>query len=377
MLKRNSILIILFFTVFYVFSWEAGFFSSSFVNVPEGWYVLENKEDKVTFADPTDTAYFQIKRYPGNSFSTATDIYSYVSKELGAYGEGELFLFDTKDSYFASIDFESSGYAYKGYLVCIEGELEDIVLLSFGDSENFHLYHDFIISAIDSYSLNESGLKNPGPVSQFYYPWPGRDKTINYLTLDNKKIPVSFDINEIDAATVLIDREVRILVQYTDSELSDSAWERYYKLIYRDNYNRLRRVARIISQEITEDFDSLSPLDKSSLLLAWIQEFEYRRTGTSSDFMSPIDTVFAFAGDCDSRALLYVILLEYNGIDSILMVSSEYSHSLAGVAIEGSGAHYYYQGSGYLIAETTDNVSIGLIDQAMADPEKWMGIKFK
>jgi hypothetical protein len=58
------------------------------------------------------------------------------------------------------------------------------------------------------------------------------------------------------------------------------------------------------------------------------------------------------------------------------MVSSEYSHSLTGVAVEGKGAHYYYEGSEYLIAETTDNVSIGLIDQDMADPSKWMGIKF-
>ncbi|MCF6336113.1 MAG: hypothetical protein L3J12_10260, partial [Spirochaetales bacterium] len=63
-------------------------------------------------------------------------------------------------------------------------------------------------------------------------------------------------------------------------------------------------------------------------------------------------------------------------IDSILMVSSEYSHSLAGVAVEGPGAHFRYEGTDYLVAETTDNVSIGLIDRNMSDPSKWMGIKF-
>ncbi len=376
MLKRQFILIYLLLTGIYVFSWEAGLFSSSFVNVPEGWYVLENREDKVTFADPTDSAYFQLKQYPGNSFTSAVDLYNYVSKELGSSGEGEQFLFDTKDSYFASITFESSGYYYKGYLICIEGEFEDIVLLAFSDEENYNLSHDFLISSIDSFSINETGLKNPGPVSQFYYPWPGRDKSINYLTMGAKKIPVSFDMKEIDTSRILIEREARILVQYTNSNLSDLAWARYYKLIYRDNYNRLRRIARIAASEIAEDFESLNPLEKSSMLLSWIQEFEYIRTGTLSDFMSPIDTVFEAAGDCDSRSLLYVMLLEYNGIDSILMVSTEYSHSLAGVAVEGTGALYYYEGSEYLIAETTDNVSIGLIDQAMADPEKWMGIKF-
>ncbi len=376
MIRRIFILSFLFFTTIHAFSWEAGFFTSSFVNVPEGWYVLDNKEDKVTFADPTDSAYFQIKRYPGNTFNTAMDIYSYVSGELGASGEGEPFIFDTRESYFSSIGFSSSGYSYQGYLICIEGETDDIVLLGFSDESSYDIAHDFILSSLDSFSLNEAGLKNPGPVSQFYYPWPGRDKTITYLSMDTKKIPVSFDLNEVDAARILIEREARILVQYTDSELSNLAWARYYRLIYRDNYNRLRRIARIVNREIIAGFESLNELEKSSILLDWIQTFEYIRTGTLSDFMSPIDTVIEAAGDCDSRALLYIILLEYNGIDGILMVSSEYSHSLAGVAVEGKGAHYYHDGSEYLIAETTDNVSIGLIDQTMADPSKWMGIKF-
>jgi hypothetical protein len=377
MSKRKFLLVLFLFICINIFSWEAGFFSSSFVNVPEGWSVLDNSEDKVTFVAPLSKAFFQIKRYSGNSFSTAEDLYSYVSKELGLRGDAEQFLYDSKDSYFASITFEASGYNYRGFLVCIEGELEDIVLLSFSDDEYFINYQDFIISAIDSYSINESGLRNPGPVSQFYYPWPGRDKTLNYLTIDDKKIPVSFDINEIDATRVLIEREARVLIQYTDSNLSDAAWERYYKLIYRDNYNRIRRIARIAASEISDDFESLTQLGKSKMLLSWIQGFEYIRTGTLSDLMGPVDTVFKAAGDCDSRSLLYVMLLEYNGIDSILMVSSEYSHSLTGVAVEGNGAHYYYAGSEYLIAETTDDVSIGLIDRTMADPEKWMGIKFK
>ncbi len=376
MVRKLFLLVFLFLIAINASSWEAGFFTSSFVNVPEGWYVMDNKEDKVTFADPSNSAFFQIKRYPGSTFNTAMDIYSYVSRELCALGEGEAFLFDTKESYFASIGFVSSGFRYQGYVICIEGETEDIVLLAFSDEDTYDAAHDFILSAVDSFSLNEAGLKNPGPVSQFYYPWPGRDKTISCMTIAGHKIPVSFDLNEVDAARILIEREARILVQYTDSELSDSVWTRYYRLIYRDNYNRLRRIARIVNREITEDFESLSQLEKSSLLLSWIQTFEYIRTGTLSDFMSPLDTVLKAAGDCDSRALLYVILLEYNGIDSILMVSSEYSHSLAGVAVEGGGAYYYHDGSEYLIAETTDNVSIGLIDRDMADPSKWMGITF-
>jgi len=376
MLKQKIIAIFLVFLSIHVFAWEAGLFLSGFVNVPEGWSVLENKEDKVTFTAPGNSAFFQLKRYPGNSFKNIMDLYSSVSMELGSTGEGESFLFDTRESYFASIKFSSSGFNYKGYLVCIEGESEDLVLLAFSEPDNFDVYADFLLSSIDSFSLNESGLRYPGPISQFYYPWPGRDKTINYLAINSKNVAVSFDINEVDAARVLIEREARILVQYTKSDLVNSAWTRYYKLIYRDNFSRLKRISRIVDSEIADDFESLSPLDKSSLLLKWIQGFDYVRTGTLSDLMGPIDTVFKEAGDCDSRALLYTMLLEYNGIDSILMVSSEYSHSLTGVAVNGKGAHFNFNGINYLIAETTDNVSIGLIDSTMADPSKWMGIKF-
>ena len=376
MLKRKIITIFLVSVSIHAFAWEAGLFLSSYVNVPEGWSVLENKDDKVTFTDPGNSAFFQIKRYPGNRFKQIMDLYSSVSRELGSTGEGEQFLFGTRESYFANINFSSSGYNYKGYLVCIEGESEDLVLLAFSEKDNFDTYNDFILSAMDSFSLNESGLRSPGPVSQFYYPWPGRDKTINYLSINSKKVAVSFDINEVDASRVLIEREARILVQYSDSNLVNSAWTRYYKLIYRDNYSRLKRISRIVDSEISDDFESLSPLDKSSLLLKWIQGFEYIRTGTLSDLTGPVDTVFKEAGDCDSRSLLYAMLLEYNGIDSILMVSSEYSHSLTGVAVDGKGAHFNFNGVDYLIAETTANVSIGLIDSTMADPSKWMGIKF-
>ena len=108
MVRKLFIPAIFFLATICASSWEAGFFTSSFVNVPEGWYVMDNKEDKVTFADPADSAFFQIKRYPGNNFNTVMDIYSYVSRELGASGEGGPFLFDTKEGYFASISFVSS-----------------------------------------------------------------------------------------------------------------------------------------------------------------------------------------------------------------------------------------------------------------------------
>ena len=60
MVRKIFVSVFLFLITLYASTWEAGFFTSSFVNVPEGWYVMDNKEDKVTFADPADSAFFQI-----------------------------------------------------------------------------------------------------------------------------------------------------------------------------------------------------------------------------------------------------------------------------------------------------------------------------
>ncbi|MCK4543845.1 MAG: hypothetical protein KAU17_16555, partial [Spirochaetales bacterium] len=61
---------------------------------------------------------------------------------------------------------------------------------------------------------------------------------------------------------------------------------------------------------------------------------------------------------------------------SVLMVSSVYEHSLAGVDVSGDGARFSFGGKEWLVAETTDDVEIGLIDRTMADPANWIGVSF-
>ena len=105
-----------------------------------------------------------------------------------------------------------------------------------------------------------------------------------------------------------------------------------------------------------------------------VQNFEYYRTGTVSDLTSPIETAYNMSGDCDSRAILFIILLDYFGIDSVLLVSTEYSHSAAGVDIQGEGAKIRFNNKDYLFAELTSIVDLGLVDITMADPSGWITI---
>ncbi|HUX19887.1 MAG TPA: hypothetical protein VMW69_01520, partial [Spirochaetia bacterium] len=53
-----------------------------------------------------------------------------------------------------------------------------------------------------------------------------------------------------------------------------------------------------------------------------------------------------------------------------------FSHSMVGVLVPGKGARYEYDREGYLVAELTANVAIGMIDGTMADPKGWIAVDF-
>jgi len=110
-------------------------------------------------------------------------------------------------------------------------------------------------------------------------------------------------------------------------------------------------------------------------MLNFVQNFRFMRTGTTADLLSPLSAAARLAGDCDSRGLLYLILLHHIDIDSILLVSTRYSHSAVGIGIPGKGAKIKYDGRYYLYAEVTDNVAIGRVPRSMADPSGWIPIK--
>ncbi|HQG39651.1 MAG TPA: hypothetical protein PLV76_02045, partial [Spirochaetales bacterium] len=79
----------------------------------------------------------------------------------------------------------------------------------------------------------------------------------------------------------------------------------------------------------------------------------------------------------DSRVLVMAILLKYEHIDAILMISLVHEHALIGVGIEGKGAKFPYQNQNWLIGETTAHVDLGLIDKQQSAIEDWFGIDFK
>ena len=345
-----------------------------FLDLPENWEILDASDPgKLSFTDESRSAVLQIISFSGDRFQSAGEIHGEIGARLNAEGEGAGFIFSGRDAYFSDISFHEDNYRVRGYFISINGRDNDFALLTFSPVDKYDELQDFLLSALDSFSLEYDGRYRPGPVSQFYYPFPGSNPEPVEVAVNGENIRLPVDRKELEAAQVVVEREARILAAYSGNRVN--AWQRYYRMIYKDNYHRLDSfsdlVFSVLKKEGLISRDAELPLE----LLSWIQGFTYFRTGTLADLLSPLSTAYTASGDCDSRALLYIILLHHLGTDSILLVSSQYSHSVAGVNISGLGARVRFEGRNYLIAEVTEQVDIGLIPRNMANASGWIPVR--
>ncbi|WP_460055337.1 hypothetical protein [Spirochaeta dissipatitropha] len=354
---------------------------------PSGWYLSDASDMRLlTFSSPDGSAVVQILVYTDLNFVNADQMLVELSAQLRAEVlASERFMYAGRESVLADMEFAAGSEEVRGYAILIDDPVYPMAILGYARQETYEVYHDFLLSFMDSVSLDGGGDGLPGPVSQYLVPFqPGRrglgdDAELIELNLAGQSAGFWYDPDQTDASQVLIDREARLLTAYAgDSaprELQEIAWERFFRMIYRDSYARVspladlwRSVAR--SQEIERE-------RLPAVILSWLQGFDYDRPGGISDFLNPLDTVYLSEGDCDSLVLLYAMILDQLGFDSIIMVSTVHGHALAGVDVEGSGARFPFGGRNWLVAELTAPVDLGLIDATMADPADWMGFIFQ
>ena len=371
--KKTTLLLLLILIPFILNSEELNVKSIGYsVDLPEKWKVMDDANPSIiSFKNPSGTAIFQVFSFNPDAFSTSTDIFNHIKNRLNANGDSAKFNFSGSDSVFSFLSFNAGKYKVKGYFVFINGNKFDFALLSFSQLNSYEANHDFLLSILDSFSPDNEGKLLPGPVSQFYYTGMGKNQEAIKLIINKKIFETFTDKKEIEATQVLVEREARILSKYKNDPIK--AWQRYYRMIYRDNYQRLKELADHLIKETKLDQKNSTDIVKTILL--WIQKFKYTRTKTLSDLTPPLASLFTLSGDCDSRALLFVILLHHLKIDSILLVSSKYKHSAVGINIEGDGARLTHNGQSYLYTEVTEEVEIGLVPKKMADLSAWIPIQ--
>jgi len=213
-------------------------------------------------------------------------------------------------------------------------------------------------------------LRSPGPLSQYILPWPATRNETRKVEFGGESFELPFSSDESEHVAGTAGREFRVLEAYGETEdLWKAAWARCYRMIFRESARRLDRLTLEIARLLPDD-----PTEAARRMLAWVQGFTYVRDTEGIDFVEPLVAAYEARGDCDSRAVVMAAVLERLGVDSILMLSRDYSHAMAAFDVPGGGQRFPFGGKEWLVAETTAKVGIGLVAAKQSDWKKWLGV---
>ena len=374
-----SIIILVFFNTLYadvIYSPEWDFS----LDLPEGFIITDSQDNaRFQLEHPDLPVELLILSYTNDRYTTARaameDVFTKLQSE---YDIADVEWRNETQSMGLFSAYINNAYQH-GWAasVVLPGNKGTSVFLCYSPEEIFADCEQIIISCLDSICIDRGSNFEAGIFTQFAFPSEGEQEI--ELEVAGKKIKTTMDAGDIMANEFVIQREYAILAFYADSDLWKEAWQRYYRLIYRDSYKRFEKVAYDIYRKLApelrkqnvENFD----LALAQTLLSWVQEFEYKRIPVGTDFASLPSVINGAGSDCDSRAMLMCVLLDQMNYDTMLFVSLDYSHSVFGINLEGSGAKIPVGDKNYLVGETTAPVNLGQIAQSQSDLTKWIHIE--
>ena len=380
----KHIKIIVFITLFAFFGFPA--YSSPMysptwdfaLDLPEDYEFIDGDgRDRFSFIT-ADGAHLDIVVYPqGRVYSSVEEMAMDTQERLGSYGDTSLFMYRNKQAavlelIFPRPDDPFSGMVGWGIALELEADNADekgplLLALAYSPHERSDLWI-LHLSVLDSFIPGEAYRRYPGPITEFSYP---RENRVRRPIWGLDEEAWFYDIDEM-AAQDFIEREFNVFLRYVNSPFWQEAWTRYYRAIYRDSFERLKDAAFVIERNMNSpDNDNL---ELASRVLEWIQLFEYERGLSASDFLNLVSTAIEGRGDCDSRAMLWALILNQANIPATMMVSRDFSHAMGLVDLPGIGARFEYMGIEWLVAETTVVVPIGLIREDVSDTNGWIGI---
>ena len=353
------------------------------LDIPEGFEIADYTEDGMSyvFSHPNIPVTLVMKLTEEKNAKSAAEVLNINLKKLNASGETDSFKWNGTvcgiSNFSMSLDDNYSGWA-----VSAPVKIQDyyVILLCYAP-ESKKGCDQFIISTINSLSINNEYLNTPGIITSYAFPPEGSESVL--LKIGGKEIKTSLDKSDEEAAKFVIDLEYSVLNLYANHKMWKEAWQRYYRMIYRDNAGRLQQTAKNIYDSIYPELKKSKPQDAdikyAQALLSWVQTFGYERARSKieSDFTSLPASIKGKGSDCDSRSMLVSVLLNYTGIDTAMLISREYSHAVVVTDIPAPGQTFTMEnGREYLFGETTARVTWGMLAQDQADRTKWIPVTF-
>jgi hypothetical protein len=389
------------------------------LDLPEG-YEFSDGDGKSRFSFYSGFGTFlDIVVYTGKTSVEA--LAEEVEQKLSGRGERHAYDYNGKKAVLSRFSFpdpQKRGSTLSGWAFYVElpepennaGAAPMLFAFAYGPRDD--AFQSLHLSVLDSIAAAEADRLLPGPVTDFSYP-PGEWKR---RPLAGTGQEAWFREGDAEAAQALVDREFAVLRRYVDSPLWQEAWKRFYRAIYRDSFDRLKDAAFVLERtwaaEDGKDGGTDAPavgspaagssaagrrpasnsegdiLGKRSdeagafaqKALDWVQGFAYERDLMGSDFVNLVSAVQEGRGDCDSRAMLWAVILEQAAVPAAIMVSREFGHAMGLADLEGAGARFRFREGNreyrWLVAETTARVGIGRIGENVSEITKWLGITF-
>lgn len=348
------------------------------IDLPEGYRVTDLSKDGKSFQLQCDFLPVQliIKIYDKKAYKSAKEAVDDNLTRLKAKSDCESFKWRYQEAALSSFTCTLGSQKVAGYAASavLPQDAGTIVLLSWTEEASYEKAANFILSTLDSLCIDYGSYFSPGLVTAYAFPATDKEKPVS-LEIGGQTIKSSIKDNDAQAADYLIEREYEVLTLYASQNNWQQAWKRYYRMIFKDSYARLKRPAFDI-------YNALMPscsddTDLAQKLLSWTQSFSYEREKNNSDFASLPSILLGGGSDCDSRSMLIAVLLRAMNMDSCMFISATFSHALAGFVSSHPGHSFTADGKKYLMGETTaKGLTWGKISSEMDDQSKWLAVDF-
>lgn len=144
----------------------------------------------------------------------------------------------------------------------------------------------------------------------------------------------------------------------------------YKKLIAR-THDEVFVLAQRLSKRATDAKLNASQL--AQIALAYVQAIPYQIPDEPFGLLPPPLVVTNQRGDCDSKALLLYMLLNMNGVETVILSSKAHKHSMAGIAIPTEGTSFRWNNRRYAFAEVTaKGAPLGFMPPEVTSPNDWV-----
>lgn len=353
------------------------------LDIPEGYELSDYTEDGMSylFTHPNIPVTLALKLISNDMVNSPSDALNNALTKLKAKYQEDKFTWN-EDLCSISTFSMTLDKKYSGWATSTPTKVDNtfLVLLCYAPSNKEKSCEQFIMSTLNSLCIDENYYCTPGIITSYAFP-PEGIKNVN-LDINGWNISSSIDKSDSEAAQFVVDLEYSVLTLYAKHNAWKEAWQRYYRMIYRDSFSRMKNLSSDLYNAFYENCKLVNPenpdIAYAQLLLSWTQSFEYTRAKDSkqSDFTCLPSVITGKGSDCDSRSLLICVLLKSIGIETLFLFSPEYSHAMPATLIDAPGQKYVLEETNkeFIFGETTAKVTWGMIAQQHSDRSKWIPV---